>query len=535
MGGPEINEGSWILSEYRHEIDLLVIGEGEWFFENYFTRNLEQYRININSNKVVQQPYNKSVHIAKLVEPLTNRYLDPMPDGSSFIELVRGCPYKCVYCLYSKNCQGVREYPFNTLLNAIKMNSWMNLKELYVLAPTFNKMSQLSKKLGSLIDLKHSTRLHTEMRTGGIAQHDADLLYAAGFKSLEVGIQTLNKNAQRRINRISNTESELEGMKSLKNSGIELSIGMIAGLPGDTKEEFINSISRLCDLGFNENIELYYLMMLPGTKIREMAIAADASFLQKPPYYFLEGWGFSYEDILEIIDFTDSKRGYTNMVHFLPEFSNNDEGKLIGNVFVDLSKAEDLAQSKINKIIQSSVFTIHLLNGTESKVISSIQKMMTSIPRQHQLYNIIVYSNEIFREKRLIQSLEGKEEKSIIYRMNIYNGFQGDEDIKVFQVMDNPNAYTSASKTYGFVKPIFMVNSNNMATIEKVLKTIKKDEINVLIETGVYERIENFILRELYEFPERIAFKSDNEKRQFYNKINYPFVEWPSLFRSIEL
>jgi radical SAM superfamily enzyme YgiQ (UPF0313 family) len=535
MGGPEINPGSWVLSECRPEVDLFIVGEGEWFFDNYLIRNLEKFRQVINGNNVVLQPHNSNISIGRLVEPLTNRYLDIMPDGSSFIELVRGCPYKCAYCLYSKNCQGIREYPFSTLINAIKMNSWMNIQELYILAPTFNRMSKISEKLKLLAELKHTIKLHTEMRTDGIQQNHADLLYAAGFRSLEVGIQTLNENALGRINRKSNTESELEGMKNLKNSGISLNIGMIAGLPGDSKKEFINSISRMCELGYSENIELYYLMMLPGTKIREMAIAEGVSFQKKPPYYFLEGWGISYEDILEIIDYTDNMRGYTNTIDYLPDFTYENKGMLIGSVFLDVSKYGVFEKRKLDRIIQTSVFTIHLINGSESKVIETILSIRKEVQKNHQLYNVIIYLNNTLGEKNLSEAIAKEGEQSLLFRMNIFHDSRTDKDIRIYQVIDNYDIYIKASKAYSLITPIFRVNTKNSTMIERLVKNMNKDDINVLIDSGIYYEIENYIIDEFREFPEKIVFKSENEKKRFYAKIDYPFVEWPSLFYTIEM
>ena len=99
IGGAEINHGSISLITTRDYVDYFVIGEGEWFFQKLLTgQDLSQYEININDNRIIYQPECELIPSADIFEPFTGRMINTMSDGSMFLELSRGCPYKCSYC-----------------------------------------------------------------------------------------------------------------------------------------------------------------------------------------------------------------------------------------------------------------------------------------------------------------------------------------------------------------------------------------------------------------------------------------------------
>ena len=98
---------------------------------------------------------------------------------------------------------------------------------------------------------------------------------------MEVGIQTLSIEVLKRIGRHSDPYQELKGMEHLKQAGIELTIGVIPGLPGEERDTFVRTVERLVSLGFADEIALYPLMILPGTAIRDMAIRDNIAILSR--------------------------------------------------------------------------------------------------------------------------------------------------------------------------------------------------------------------------------------------------------------
>ena len=98
--------------------------------------------------------------------------------------------------------------------------------------------------------MNHQVNLHTEIRTDKITPEIADLMYDAGFRSLEVGLQSMNKKALGNVQRDSDPEKELGGIENLADAGIDLKIGIIPGLPGDDIKSFKKTVDILCERGF---------------------------------------------------------------------------------------------------------------------------------------------------------------------------------------------------------------------------------------------------------------------------------------------
>lgn len=528
FGGPEVHEESWVLSRYRPFIDAFVAGEGEWFFENLLNRaDFEKYTTHVKKNVLIAQPRTKTVPIELLSEPLTNRFLDPMPDGSTFIEMVRGCPYKCAYCYYSKNCPGIREFPFTVLSKAIEMRSWMNLKEIYILAPTFNHTSDFKEKLHKLSKMKHGIKLHTEMRTEGIGDSEARLLYRAGFRSLEIGLQTLTRSALKQVNRTSRIAAELEGMHYLKKAGIDLKIGLIPGLPGDTKPEFKDAILKLKDLGFSENLEIYYLMMLPGTKIRELAIDQKVKFLDRPPYYLIEGWGFGPEDIKDITEFCNNERGYTDNIETIPEFGNDRNGTLIGRVFINSDEWDRTIPNAVQRFVQTSVFDIHISGGNVGKIFKIADKVLKLLPRTHQLYNIIINSDKRMEEALWINLLFDHETDSILRRMSLFHDWKEGCSCRLFQVTEDPKLYEEIINEYAVISPILRITPRTIDALERICSSIGPEDMSALVRSGDYSIMKDTLVDLFSNAPERLAFECESEREDFYNKVGYQYVKWP--------
>jgi len=280
FGGSEINFGSYAFIQKRDYVDYFVIGEGEWFFSHILSGDdIQRYQIIENGNRIIIQPNDELIPWNEIFEPFSGKGLEPTADGSMFLELTRGCPYKCSYCLYSKNYKTIREIPFDRLLLALANKDLTGkLKDIYLLSPALNATREFSEKIKLLSQIEHNIRLHSEMRGEGINAEMADLLYKAGFRSMEVGLQTLNYDSLKSIGRKSNPVRELEGIQFLKNAGIDVKVGIIPGLPNDTREQFLDMVDLLISSGLSENIELYPLMILPGTLIRDVAIETKINY-----------------------------------------------------------------------------------------------------------------------------------------------------------------------------------------------------------------------------------------------------------------
>lgn len=528
FGGPEIAEGSISLKSHHQQVDFFITGEGEWFFNRFLCSQSINYTL-INENRVAIQPADELIDISSIFEPLTGRRLNSNNDASVFIELTRGCPYRCSYCYYSRNYKKVREIPFDKLAQSIK--SPMQYKEIYILSPTFDRSSDFTEKLEKLKKLHHNVKLHTEIRTDRIDKKIARLMYDAGFRSLEVGLQSMNKRALGMINRESNTEKELAGMRHLKDAGIELQIGIIPGLPGDSPENFLQTVDTLVSNDLGEYIELYPLMILPGTQIREMAVEQGIIFQDKPPYYFQSGWNFTADDIHHISDYVEDKTGLSHSLFFLPDFTEPENYLFTKGIKFNGDRDDAWDFKKFISITERYVIDLHVTCSSEQHLYTGVERLFSSLESSgERLINLIIYSDLIINESLLLKLMRKYETDNLHKRLNIFHTEPESSRFRFFQVSQNLNAHTMMDNSYSIVTPVYYITENSL-NFTKVLH----NESAVLVKHGIYESVSSYLKKVYAAEPQFAAFQSEGEMQQFYNDIGEEYVKLPYNFGLVNI
>ncbi len=524
-GGPEISENSWALSEYREAVDLFVQGEGEWFFANYIAGDISRFIQTVNGNAIIVQPADQLLSPSQIVEPFTHRMLNSMPDGSVFLELTRGCPYKCSYCYYSKNAQNVRELPFELLVKAIGMADRHDLSEIYILSPTFNRTKDFAEKLRLLSSLGHSVRLHTEMRADGIDTATARLLYQAGFRSLEIGLQTLNPTSLASIGRKTDVTAELRGMEALQTAGIELKIGIIPGLPGDNPDQFIATVDRLCDLGFAESIEYYPLMALPGTGIRDRAESEGIDFQHHPPYYLLNGWNFDFPTLRALAGYCEDKTGLTHSYRALPDLSSDPKGLLCRGIRFDGDILERWEGMQFVTKIETSVFSFIIKVKKSRNVVPGLNLLLRGLPREDHLYNILIRTNTLFDNRTIRNIVKDSEPDSLFTRLHIFEDETAGFSVVLYQLFDDIEPCMNALRAYDFIIPVFYITKRNYSAF---LRMDGVDIENIIVSDGSLHLVSERLLRSYSDRVENISFENENEQKEFYRLSDRDCVTLPS-------
>lgn len=521
FGGPEISEGSTALSAHYPDVDIFIKGEGEWFF-NLFLSGKEINYVNVNDNTLAVQYENDLISVSDIVEPLHSNRLNALMDGSVFIEMTRGCPYKCSYCFYSKNYNKIRELPFSVLTDVVKNRKDIN--EIYILSPTFDRSKNFISNLEILKKINKTINLHTEIRADRITPETAELMYQAGFRSLEVGLQSMNIKALGNVHRETDPEKELSGMENLAAAGIDLKIGIIPGLPGDDINNFTKTVDILCERGFENNIELYPLMILPGTAIREKSEKDKVKFQDKPPYYFLEGWNFKFDHIKKISSYIENKTGLSSKIFYLPDFTDNPDSIFIRGVIVGLDSGS-LPHDIIHREIDTVVSDIHINILNSEMLLEAITDFIKTADC-NRLYNIILYSDIVFNDNLIMAAVKKFEIDNFFRRLNVFNSFSEGSLFHFFQVTYKMEQYLKALKEYEFIIPVLLINNDSM----NELKKNNFNDIPLLIENGIYSEVRDFLISNYNENPEYIAFKNENEMQKFYNDINLDIIKFPYSF-----
>ncbi|MCU0821820.1 MAG: radical SAM protein [Spirochaetes bacterium] len=528
FGGPEIGPGSFSLSEKREQVDCFVSGEGEWFFGRYLSgKDIERFAAAINGNTLYSQPADALIPAAEIFEPFSGKMLDPMMDGSIYVELTRGCPYRCTYCYYSKNCSTVRDLPFDILIDIIRERK--NLSEIYILSPAFSASRDFTIRLERLAEVNSGIRLHSEMRASGIDRRKAELLYNAGFRSMEVGIQTLNRETLKRVRRNSDTDKELKGMEAMKAAGIDLKIGVIPGLPADTPDDFVNTIDRLAALGFGAGIEFYPLMILPGTAVRDQALQDGIDFQKSPPYYYHSGWGFSFDDLIAIRKYVESATGFTLSVKGLPNFCYKDEGLFYSGIYFNGDNISSWDPAKYYDIIETNVFSFHISISGTGNIYKGTAVLSSGLPAS-ELYNFIFYNDDIIDEQRLIDVLSASERDNFYRRLNIFDEWDAGLRFRCYQIFSAPEKFSRCLEMYSFIDPVFRVDKKNYRALKDI-----DDDADILVSAGSFPAVSETLSERYADTPEQVAFENEEEQAEFYRLIGYEHIEIPFGFSVKEM
>ena len=121
-----------------------------------------------------------------------------------------------------------------------------------------------------------------------------------GMFNFEIGVQTTNKETLRAIDRNDDIERAFEVIKKLKEyDNIHLHLDLIAGLPKENYESFKKSFNDVYSLN-SEVIQLGFLKLLHGTKIRNTIEDEEYVFSDNSPYEIFSNKYISYNEILEL-------------------------------------------------------------------------------------------------------------------------------------------------------------------------------------------------------------------------------------------
>jgi radical SAM superfamily enzyme YgiQ (UPF0313 family) len=296
VGGPEVTEdNTWVL---RHPaVDAGVFGEGEsriGFMIQALCRGQDTAGIPGTFRKKGKEPVlNREPPRPWDLDAATYPYLDgrigPSRDGTLFLETVRGCPHRCRYCYYHKAFQGTRCHGRWNVTQVLDLayDPKSAVREMYLMDPTFNGRAGFRALLRELAERRERKEvpLHTELRADLLTREDVQFLKEAGLASAEVGLQSTNPAALHRAGRQGDPEKVARGVTFLKEAGIDVTTGIILGLPDDTPEGFSRTLEWLKRTDAYSVVHPFMLAVLPGTDFRESAQNLGLEYDPRPPYY----------------------------------------------------------------------------------------------------------------------------------------------------------------------------------------------------------------------------------------------------------
>ena len=327
-GGPEVSfDSRKFLKENIG--DYVIEGEGEKTYRDFILYKLGEIKLdevkglhykmldNVFSNeKRPLMSMNEIVFPYEENEDLSNKIV--------YYEASRGCPFNCKYCL-SSTSHGVRFLDTDRVLKELMYFINKKVRLVKFVDRTFNCNHKFAMSIWKfLIDQNTNTEFHFEISGDILREEEIKLLATApeGRFRFEVGVQTTNNEVLKNINRFVNFDDIKEKVVELQSiKHITQHLDLIAGLPGEDYESFINSFNDVYAIK-PEEIQLGFLKLLKGSSMREEADEYGMEFSPYPPYEILKTNKISYEELIklkkveEMVDKYYNSKKFKNIINY---------------------------------------------------------------------------------------------------------------------------------------------------------------------------------------------------------------------------
>ncbi|OHB29412.1 MAG: hopanoid biosynthesis associated radical SAM protein HpnJ, partial [Desulfuromonadaceae bacterium GWB2_53_15] len=198
----------------------------------------------------------------------------------------RGCPSKCIYCLWPQTFSGQRMRT-RSPQNVYEEIKWIteNIPEMRELSfddDTFSANRQHAQEIARLIkplgiSWTINARANTDYET-------LKVMREAGLRHVVVGFESGNAQILKNIKKGVTKEQALKFTKDCKKLGLSVHGAFIMGLPGETKETIAETIQFAKDMDLN-SIQASLASPYPGTEFytmcKEQGWISSDSFLDE--------------------------------------------------------------------------------------------------------------------------------------------------------------------------------------------------------------------------------------------------------------
>lgn len=310
LGGPEVSYDydSYLINNLAR---FIITGEGEITFNSLIKAIDKKTPFStipnlayIYKDEIVRTKFQQIEDLNSLKSPYfyEEDYRD-IKNKIQYVELSRGCPYKCSYCLASLE-KGLRFFEIDKVFSIIDHLVDKGAKTIKFLDRSFNANKEIALNFFKILIERNYSNTIFQFEINGDVLHEDIIDYLKknlkhNYIRFELGVQSTNQVVNKAIDRKQNTEKLIENIKELQETNIILHLDLIAGLPFEDLESFKNTFNEIFLL-FSKELQLGFLKMLKGTKIRREASTYDYKFQDKSPYEITEN-KFISKNQLEII------------------------------------------------------------------------------------------------------------------------------------------------------------------------------------------------------------------------------------------
>lgn len=208
------------------------------------------------------------------MEPARFGYQAPVKCSTNRVNLKiqDGCDNFCTYCIVPFMRGKPQSRPFNEIISEFSLLLKNGYKEIILTGVNIGKYEDEGRNLSALVsgilDLEGEFRLHLTSLDPDSASDELISLFAERrmVKHLHLSLQSGSDTVLRRMNRPYSREDYISAVNKLKavDQDFNFTTDVIVGFPGETDEEFADTVSLVKEAGFS-HIHTFRYSPRPGT------------------------------------------------------------------------------------------------------------------------------------------------------------------------------------------------------------------------------------------------------------------------------
>ncbi len=287
----------------RKEIDFIIKGEGEWALcalVSALKNGKPTENIPGLVSKLYEGPERRHGNLDELPPPdysiLPKEYLLSENPPRINLELSRGCYVNCSFCsvsaFWKSDCEKVRHHKLDKLIKELEYLKGIGYKgKVTIEESTVNLKAEDTKeflrKLRRFRDDFYFEYIAT--RYDYVDEESLGLLDEIGFVHMIFGLESASKQVMDKVYKHLNLDAFVDACAIVRNFKIKLTVFMIVGLPGETKEthrETMNFLKRLLAEGLIFGVFPCNFQPYRGTKASKDLKEVGGRALAKESDYF---------------------------------------------------------------------------------------------------------------------------------------------------------------------------------------------------------------------------------------------------------
>jgi radical SAM superfamily enzyme YgiQ (UPF0313 family) len=348
LGGPEVSGDAESILLHNPSVDFVIQGEGEESLPELLERlargldayNVEGVAVRRDGGVEVNGGIRVVKDLDRLPFPYTDNAMELLNNRIVYYESSRGCPFSCSYCLSSES-QGVRYRSLSKVKEELRFFLQHGVRQVKFVDRTFNVLPAHYQGIwGFLAEHQGQTNFHFEIVADRLSRDEIVWLsqVPGGLFQFEIGVQSTCEETLAAVGRHNLWDWLQENVTAILREGnIHLHLDLIVGLPNENVARFAKSFNDVYGLQ-PDMLQIGFLKMLPGTKMRQEATRFEYKYLKHPPYEILSNTLLSYKEVRElkvleeVFNQTYNSGRFRNTLAFLVKFFEGDAFRLYNSL-----------------------------------------------------------------------------------------------------------------------------------------------------------------------------------------------------------